>query len=82
MKAIRQETAAYRLESERSNGLWYTLTRKSDGATGFFQGDDADLWDRNMDAVERCNADNEQRLNETFDCLCSGYDDILTVGEG
>ena len=73
----RQETAAYRLEVDRFG--FYSLTRKSDGASAFFQGDDADLWSRNMEAIERCLSDNEPRLVETFDCLCSGYDDILAV---
>ena len=70
-------TAAYKLESDRFG--FYKLTRLSDGASAFFQGDDAQLWSRNMDAIERCHADDEPRLVETFDCLCSGYDDILAV---
>lgn len=74
---IRQETDAYRLTSDRFG--FYVLTRKSDGASAFFQGDDALLWDRNMDAIEHTNIDDEARLNSTFDCLCSGYDDILSV---
>lgn len=41
--------------------------------------DDADLWSRNMEAIERCLSDNEPRLIASFDCLCSGYDDILSV---
>ena len=73
----RQETAAYRLESDRFG--FYTLTRLSDGASAFFQGDDADLWSRNMEAIERCLGDDEAKLASTFDCLCSGYDDILSV---
>lgn len=72
----RQKTAAYHLESDRFG--FYVLTRLSDGASAFFQGDDADLWRRNMDAIERTHADDVARLNATFDCLCSGYDDILS----
>jgi hypothetical protein len=76
-KAIRHETDSYRLETER-NGLFVTLTRKSDGKSAFFQGDDADLWLRNMDAIEsikKWNAGNT--LDKAFDFLCDGYDDIL-----
>lgn len=73
----RQETDAYKLERDRFG--FYTLTRKHDGASAFFQGDDANLWDRNMDAIEHCHANDESRLNSTFDCLCSGYDDVLEL---
>ena len=74
---IRHETAAYRLTTDRFG--FYVLTRISDGASASFQGDDADLWRRNMDAIERCfhDEDPELRMNASFDCLCSGYDDIL-----
>ena len=77
MAFIRQETSAYRLERDRFG--FYELTRKSDGASAFFQGDDADLWNRNMDALERCHRDDEPRLVSTFDFLCSGYDDVLAA---
>lgn len=80
MTYVRQETAAYRLESDRFG--FFILTRKSDGKSAFFQGDDADLWSRNMAAIEHCfgydKADYDEELaNQIFDCLCSGYDDIL-----
>ena len=68
-------TDAYKLETDRFG--FYKLTRLCDGASAFFQGDDADLWSRNMEAIERCLSDNEPRLVASFDCLCSGYDDIL-----
>ena len=76
--AIRHETGSYRLETER-NALFFTLTRKSDGASAFFQGDDAGLWLRNMDAIEGVKTWNAgNTLDKSFDFLCSGYDDILT----
>lgn len=70
-------TDAYRLETDRFG--FYKLTRLSDGASAFFQGDDADLWSRNMEAIERCFIDDEAKLINSFDCLCSGYDDILAA---
>jgi hypothetical protein len=73
---IRYETSKYRLEQDRFG--FVLLVRKADGATAFFQGDDADLWDRNMSSLESIktwNAGNSP--DNSFDFLCSGYDDIL-----
>lgn len=70
-------TDAYRLERDRFG--FYRLSRLSDGASAFFQGDDADLWSRNMEAIERCFIDDEAKLINSFDFLCSGYDDILAA---
>lgn len=72
----RHETDAYSLTSHD----WgcYLLSRKSDGASAFFQGDDADLWERNMDALEAVKewpAGNS--LDQSFNFLCSGYDHVL-----
>lgn len=75
---VRQETATYR--------LWqlpygFELMRKSDARRAFFQGDDADLWEANMISIEgikQWNAGNT--LDKSFDCLCSGYDDVLQDG--
>jgi hypothetical protein len=75
--AIRCETDAYRLESER-NGLWYTLTRKIDGTSAFFQDDDADLWQRNMDSLESITDwKTTNTFEQSFNFLCSGYDDVM-----
>jgi hypothetical protein len=55
--------------------------RKSDARRAFFQGDDADLWQRNMEAIEgitQWNAGNTP--DNSFDFLCSGYDDVLHNG--
>jgi hypothetical protein len=73
---IRHETSAYRLATDRFG--FYYLTRLSDNASVFFQGDDADLWERNMDAIEGVKTWNAgNTLDKSFDFLCSGYDDIL-----
>lgn len=73
----RHETNAYKLECDRFG--FYTLTRKHDGASAFFQGDDANFWDRNMKAdYDEADYD-EERANQSFDCLCSGYDDVLEL---
>lgn len=75
--AIRQITQFYALEEDRFG--FFELTRLSDGARAFFQGDDAALWLRNMETIERLFAGDEDRLNESFDCLCSGYDEVLSA---
>jgi hypothetical protein len=75
---IRHETDKYRLASDRFGH--FTLPRKSDGATVYFQGDDASLWDRNMTAIEsikKWNAGNS--LDKSFDFLCDGYEELLGV---
>ncbi len=71
----RHETARYKLVS---TGYGFELIRSADAATAFFQGDDADLWERNMTALEAIKdwrAGNS--LDASFDFLCSGYDEIL-----
>jgi hypothetical protein len=73
---IDYETEAYALGVDRFGH--YELTRKSDGASAYFQGDDADLWTRNMRAI--CQVHSlECARDKSFDCLCSGYDDVLEV---
>lgn len=75
---IRHETTAYK--------LWqlpygFELIRKSDARRGFFQGDEADLWELNMTSIEsikKWNAGNT--FDKAFDFLCSGYDEILGDG--
>ncbi len=78
---IRHETASYRL-THLSYG--FELVRKSDARSAFFQGDDAKLWDDNMLAIEKLEAENGWRAGNTidkaFDFLCSGYDDVLVDG--
>lgn len=72
----RYQTDAYHLTTDHHG--FYQLIRKRDGKSAFFQGDDANLWSRNMDQIESIkvwNAGNS--LDKSFDCLCSGYDDIL-----
>lgn len=72
----RHVTASYRLDAHRFG--CYELVRLADGATAFFQGDDAALWERNMDAIEGIKEWNVgNSLDQSFDFLCSGYDDIL-----
>lgn len=76
--ATRHETKAYRLESDRFG--FFTLTRLGDGASAFFQGDDATLWDRDMTAIEGVKVWNAgNTLDKSFDFLCSGYDEILEI---
>lgn len=75
--SIRIETERYRLDEHRTP-FSFTLTRKADGFNAFFQGDDADLWDANMNALEKItgwNAGNS--LERSFDFLAEGYDDVL-----
>ena len=76
--ATRHETARYKLESNRFGD--FTLTRKSDGASQYFQGDDAQLWHHNMDAIEGIKTWNAgNTLDKSFDFLCSGYDEVLDI---
>jgi hypothetical protein len=72
---IRMETRRYSLWEDRIGH--FKLVRLSDGAEAYFQGEDADLWRRNMDAIEATHADNEATLNRSFNTLCEGYDEIL-----
>jgi hypothetical protein len=75
---IRHGTGRYILSEDRHG--FFHLHRIADGASAFFQGDDADLWDRNMrslEGVKQWNAGNS--LDRSFDFLCSGYDDLLKV---
>lgn len=77
---IRHETERYRLEDDRHG--FFTLTRKADNATAFFQGDDADLWERNMRSLEGEKVwPDGTSFDRSFNCLCDGYDCILDGGE-
>jgi len=77
---LEHETARYSLKSDRHD--FFLLHRRSDGAECYFQGDDANLWRNNIDALVSIelksgwNAGNS--LSAAFDFLCSGYDDVLT----
>jgi hypothetical protein len=79
MKTVQHETARYCLSMDRFGN--YELTRKSDGASAYFQDDDARLWDDNMEAIVGIEVRGEwtagNSLDKSFDFLCSGYDDIL-----
>ncbi len=73
---IRHETSNYVLSQDHHG--FFQLVRKNDGASLFFQGDDAELWERNMTALEgiaQWNAGNT--LDKSFNFLCDGYDDLL-----
>lgn len=73
----RHETASYRLVS---TGYGFELVRLSDNASAFFQGDDANLWESNMAAIEGVQTWNAgNALDGSFDFLCSGYDEVLKV---
>lgn len=78
------ETKRYRLV--RHPYSCFELVRLADNATSFFQGDDAGLWFRNMLKLESIYLDGKEGLeaaageaafDQSFDCLCSGYDDVL-----
>lgn len=72
----RHETASYKLECDRIGN--YLLTRKSDGATCYFQGEDGDVWSYNMyalEGVQQWKAGNT--LDKSFDFIASGYDCVL-----
>lgn len=76
---LSHETARYSLHFDRIGN--YTLVRRADKASHYFQGDDARLWDRNMEAILDLDASKSwapgHSLDTSFDFLCSGYDDIL-----
>lgn len=70
-------TFAYTLRSDRFGN--YTLTRNDlFQSRAYFQGDDARLWEQNMDALYHAR-DYGDEFDKVFDFLCSGYDDILEV---
>lgn len=78
MIAIRHETGEYRLTHETFG--CFLLTRKADGASAFFQDEDADLWDRNMSALETIKAwAPGNSLDQSFNFLCDGYAEVLEV---
>jgi hypothetical protein len=80
---LQHETSSYSLHSDQFGG--YTLKRRADGASAYFQGDDARLWSRNIEAIldvyEKGGFKDEPGLDRSFDFLCSGYDDVLEVVE-
>jgi hypothetical protein len=65
----------------RGNGAFVLLVRASDGASAHFQGDDADLWDRNMDAIESIDRAGKwgtaNTFESSFNLLCDGYSEVL-----
>lgn len=69
------ETDRYILNTDRMG--FFELIRVMDGASLYFQGDDAQLWCRNMEAIEATHADDEVALERSFDFLCEGYDELL-----
>ena len=76
---LEHETSRYSLHSDRFGH--FRLVRRADLAEQYFQGDDADLWRRNIDAIVAIDQRNGWGTNNSFDasfdCLCSGYDDVL-----
>lgn len=76
------KTSRYTLERDRFGNYLLTRHEGVDPARihqAYFQGDDARLWEHNMDAIQGVKdwrAGNT--LDKSFDFLCSGYDDILT----
>ena len=74
---IRHESNLYRLEEHR-RPFSFTLTRLSDGYNMFFQGNDADQWDRDMNALEKIeNWHPGNSFDRAFNFTCDTYDDIL-----
>lgn len=71
----RMETFRYTLNQDRMG--FFELIRHADGASAYFQGDDADLWRRNMNTLEYTNANDDKRLRHAFNFLCEGYDGVL-----
>lgn len=75
---LEHETSRYSLHFDRIGN--FVLKRRSDGAEAFFQGDDAQLWLRNIDALAAIDAAGwgpNNSFDKSFDTLCSGYDDVL-----
>lgn len=72
---VHMETERYRLSTDYMG--FYELVRLADNASAYFQGEDADLWRRNMSALEATYGDDEAGLTRSFDFLCEGYDEIL-----
>lgn len=80
--ATRHETDRYRLETQ-GNGLFATLTRKGDGASTCFQGDDSAHVLATLEGLESTWLENTAKLDEMFNYMCSQYDGVLQlVGEG
>lgn len=77
---IRASSEVWTLK-EYGKGSAYLLVHEPSGKSAWFQGDDADLWDANiraLDAIKVWNAGNS--FTQSFDFLCSGYVDVLTGG--
>ena len=73
---VKHETDNYRLTSRRLG--FCMLVRKADGASAFFQDDDAALWERNLSALQSIKSWSENdSLDKSFDLICEGYDEIL-----
>ena len=67
------ERHGYRLDSY-GNGAAYTLTRLSDGASVFFQGDDADQFRADYRAADEC-AFTDRAERDLF----QAYGDVMTL---
>jgi hypothetical protein len=79
---LEHETSAYSLHSDRFGN--FLLHRRADGAECYFQGDDAQLWRHNIDAIVSIDQSAtgwspNNSFDKSFDCLCSGYDDVLEI---
>lgn len=75
----RHETSKYKL-TQLPYG--FELMRKSDARRAFFQGDDANTWHENLDAIEAVETWSPAygSFDGAFDVLCSQYDDVLQLG--
>lgn len=74
--ALHTESNNYRLETQ-GNGLFALLTRKSDGATVFFQGDDSAIIVNTANVIGNT-LDSPEDMGKAFDRAMSDYDDIMS----
>jgi hypothetical protein len=72
--AVLEDTNFYRAESF-GNGLYVILTRHDDGATLLLQGDDANAFMCEWDAIS--NLINPDHLADRFDQVVSEYDHVF-----
>jgi len=71
---MEMQSSRYTLACDRFGN--YLLTRLSDNASAYFQGDDAWEWDKTVAALCRVK---QSRRTEIFDSLASEYDCVLEV---
>ena len=80
MMFLEHETSNYSLHSDYIGN--FLLIRRSDLAEYYFQGDDAQLWRHNINAIVKIDQSKtgwspNNSFDKSFDFLCSSYDDVM-----